>query len=107
MKKPIMIILALIMLAGAIFVSYSLTSQKNSPLAEQEEVITAFANTSKEYTVKEFNDKVAIFATGEGSPDLILDVYVFTLPEADRKMLSAGFRVSKSEITGVIEDYTG
>ncbi len=58
------------------------------------------------YTVKEYRGKIGIFEAGKEEPSAVLDVFVFTLPERDRKMLKDGFSVSEEEIFGVIEDYT-
>ena len=72
---------------------------------ENSSYVEAF-NEYEIYTVKEYCGKIGIFVQGKDAPSAVLDVYVFTLPEADRKMLNEGFDVSEAEIYSVIEDYT-
>ena len=60
------------------------------------------------YTLREYDGKIGIFAAGDAEPIRVLDVYVFTLPEADRLALRTGIRVYSSEaLRSLIEDFTG
>ncbi len=68
--------------------------------------ISAF-NESALYTVKEYGGKIGIFSGGNDTPETVLNVFVFTLPESDRSMLKEGFEIDEKSICSVIEDYTG
>ncbi len=60
-----------------------------------------------EYTVKSYEGKIGIF-TDNGTLVRVIDVYIKTLPKADRNLLEKGFIVTnESELRSVIEDYTG
>ena len=96
MRKYILIILI------AVSAVISLLSYTETPPITE----TAFVE-SENYTVKEHFGKIGIFEEGAQTPLTVLDVYVFTLPEADRILLSEGFTVDRSSLQSVIEDYTG
>ena len=75
---------------------------------ETEENIEKEETTSPEnkYLIKEYKGIVAIF-TAEGELLRELDVYVKTLPEKDRSMLSYGIKVKDDiELYSLIQDYT-
>ena len=60
------------------------------------------------YTLREYRGKIGIFEEGKSTPLQVLDVYVFTLPEADRASLRTGIRViSDDALRSLIEDFTG
>ena len=59
------------------------------------------------YTVREHNGKIGIFYSN-GTLKEILEIYVKSLPEADRHLLREGFEViGAKQLNGIIEDYTG
>ena len=71
-------------------------------------VEAAVTSTVSLYTLREHEGKIGIFESGEATPLQILDVYVFTLPEADRLALRSGIRVYSSDaLRSLIEDFTG
>ncbi len=59
------------------------------------------------YTVKKSEEKIGIFDVKRGDRIMLIETYVFTLPDSDKIMLEEGFEVKLSEITHIIEDYTG
>ncbi len=105
MRKIILSSIAAVLLFSSYIMSYKLTSTKG-PEPKKAEAVLTFSSYDK-YTVKEYNDKIAIFKENCDDPVKSLDVYVFTLPESDRKMLKNGFEIIEDEIESVIEDYTG
>ena len=123
----IMAIYSAIML-GLLAILWFVTSEKSStPHAEEtantpveKEYIYLNADTSNTesndsslensldeiYTVKEYLEKIGIFDS-EGRLLQILEVYIKTLPEADKRLLREGFEVSgKKQLNSIIEDYT-
>lgn len=58
------------------------------------------------YTVKEYFGRIGIFKS-DGALIRVLEVYVKTLPEADKRLLGEGFEiVGKKQLNSIIEDYT-
>ncbi len=67
--------------------------------------IQAYEN--ERYVIGVYEQKVAVFAQGDGVPIEIYDVYVSTLPENDQKELKKGVEVyGKAKLKLLIEDYT-
>ena len=59
------------------------------------------------YTVRAYEGKIGIFSEEEKLLK-VLDVYIKTLPKADREMLEKGFYIiGEEELNSIIEDYTG
>jgi hypothetical protein len=59
------------------------------------------------YEVREYNGKIAVLTTSDGSIAQILDVYVFMLPETDKAELTSGIPLySDTELLSIIQDYT-
>ncbi len=57
-----------------------------------------------DYEVKEYNGRIGVFE--DGSLLYTLDVYVFTLPKSDQKLLSDGIKAeSKEELNRILEEY--
>ena len=58
------------------------------------------------YTVREYFGRIGIFKS-DGALMQVLEVYVKTLPEADKRLLGEGFEiVGKKQLNSIIEDYT-
>ncbi len=73
---------------------------------EQETQETEFDTEEQIYTVREHMDKIGIF-TADGTLYTVIDVYVKTLPEADRRLLEEGIEiVGKKQLGQLIEDYS-
>ena len=59
------------------------------------------------FIVREYKGKIGIFLDN-GELYQIIDVYVKTLPKADRDLLEEGIEIkSTDELRDIIEDYTG
>ncbi|HOJ36483.1 MAG: hypothetical protein GXY95_06045 [Clostridiales bacterium] len=59
------------------------------------------------YTVRAYEEKIAVFVEDETVPSQILDVFLFSLPPADAEILENGITVYGEEsLARVIEDYT-
>jgi len=72
---------------------------------QQRPAVACSVNT---YILREYEGKIGIFSADETLPDEILDVFVFTLPDADRQALRCGIRVySEEALQRLIEDFTG
>lgn len=59
------------------------------------------------YTLGEYNGKLALFKRGYSMPVEIYDVYLSSLPDAERSKIKNGITAqSDEEILKIIEDYT-
>lgn len=70
---------------------------------------TETETTEKEkiYLVREHMNKIGIFDES-GTLIKVLEVYVKTLPEADKRMLDEGFEImGEKQLNAIIEDYDG
>ena len=99
MKKLIIWAASVLFLAASFLISNSLTSDAE-PAA-----VPAFSESAV-YRVKEYSEKIGIFTDGKNEPEQIINVFVFTLPERDRELLSNGFDVTEESLMSVIEDYS-
>lgn len=60
-----------------------------------------------EFTLLEYDGKIGVYDSDSYELLEILDVYVVTLPDADKKMLEGGIGAeSAKELVSLIEDYT-
>ena len=101
------------------FTSNSETSQENSENSSVNTVISlaeaasSERNTAKRsddsetiYTIRTYKGKIGVFRGGSESPSQTVDVPVSTLPQSDRKALSAGITVTgKDALRRALEDY--
>ena len=75
--------------------------EESQPVFENTTVTT---NEDKIYTVKEFNGKIGVYLNGDFQYDL--DIYVSTLPEKDKQLLSKGIiATSEQELNEIISVY--
>lgn len=73
-------------------------------LESEEESVTDARNF---YTVRSYEGKIGVFSDS-GKLIEVIDVYIKTLPEADRRQLEEGFIIeSEDELRSLVEDYTG
>lgn len=80
--------------AGTEAVSQSYTASESS------------VDTVDYYVLREYNGKIGIFIGDDTEPELIKNVRVSSLPEADRRLLAQGIQVSdRKELNRLIEDY--
>ena len=74
---------------------------------EPQDTETEAHNAEKVYTVCEHMEKIGIFDEN-GTLIMVLEVYVKTLPEADKRILQEGFQViGTKQLNAIIEDYDG
>ena len=60
------------------------------------------------FLVKEYLGQIGIFSLESGEIRYVIERYIKTLPEADKRLLGEGFVViGMSGIYSIIEDYTG
>lgn len=73
--------------------------EQNQPVFDETVV-----DLEKTYTLKEYNGKIGVYEND--SLMYVLDTYVFTLPEKDKKLLNSGISVStKEELYKLLELY--
>ena len=62
---------------------------------------------AEKYVLREYCGRIGIFTDSQDTPTEVLGVYVFTLPEADRKALEIGIAVfDRDSLRALIEDFT-
>jgi len=65
---------------------------------------TENSDAEEEYLIKEFNGKIGVYKNGDFQ--YMLDVFVFTLPEYDKKLLSQGIKASsEQELNDILSSY--
>jgi len=83
---------------------YDHAAQVVNPLSA---LITAQAEPEYLYIIREYEGRVAVFARGQSTPEMILERLVHHLPSYDRIQLREGvFVFSEVELQERIEDYT-
>ncbi len=131
-KKPLFILIFYVLAMLAVCFVSVYTIKKASVVTDNAETIDSSDNTSditqivyvtltpsvsteqstqttgnSYWLVKEYEKRVAIFLE-DGTLFDVLEVYVKTLPEADRRMLGEGIVIeTEDELRSIIEDYTG
>ena len=63
--------------------------------------------TETYYRVREYKGKIGVFDDETNDLVKMIDVFVFTLPENDKRILFEGYSVERDMLNSVIEDYTG
>ena len=65
------------------------------------------APTEEGWIMQAYSDRIGIFKP-DGTLLHVLDTYIKTLPEADRRLLGEGIPIqTRAELYALIEDYTG
>lgn len=73
-----------------------------SPTTEQ----TDATEEERVWIIREYEERIGVFSEG-GELVKVIDVYTKTLPEADRRLLREGIRVtSEKQLYSIIEDYS-
>ena len=73
-----------------------------SPTTEQ----TDATKEERVWIIREYEERIGVFSEG-GELVKVIDVYTKTLPEADRRLLREGIRVtSEKQLYSIIEDYS-
>ncbi len=109
----------LILILSCVFLIRALRrGQTPSPLPKDTEYIYIYVTDNAEsdsadetevsgWIVKEYSEKIGIF-TQDGTLVQVLDTYVKTLPETDRRLLGEGIYIeTRAQLNAIIEDYTG
>lgn len=100
-------LLALFMAASVMtcmFITDSKIQKFNDSIKDVSIPVIETSDEKTYYEVKEYNGKIGVFENG--SMVYTLDVYVFTLPEGDKKLLSVGIRAdSQEELYRILEEY--
>ena len=113
-KKRIVCLIFSLLSVTACFFLLSLTlasvlhANTSSPPAAPEtaEYVQASQFESK-YVVASYKNKVAVYSNGSIEPTEVFDIYISSLPEADRDLLVKGIEVdSDDELYKMIEDFT-
>ncbi len=74
---------------------------------ERKEAETTSPHQNTQYTVKDYNGKIAVFENDNTYPKNVYDSYTSVLPENDQKRLREGIIVSNTaDLQRIIEDYT-
>lgn len=112
-KYFVLTILLLTTIMLILFISSYLLSNKRIKSIEggaYENVITVFKEESEEassndkYIIKDFNGKIGVYKNND--IQYTIDVYIFTLPEKDKNLLSQGIEVSsEQEIEKILSCY--
>jgi len=71
--------------------------------------VSADGNGEKQpkYILKEYEGRIGVYKEDSAIPAQVLDVYVFTLPEADRISLKTGITVcGENTLQKLIQDFT-
>lgn len=64
------------------------------------------ASAEPSYLLGEYNGRVSVLSPDTREPEMIFDIFVRTLPDADQELLRQGIRVATyEELTRLIEDY--
>lgn len=103
----VIITLMLILFFTSFFMMNNRISTLHEAKSEQDSPVfndTPNVTEETEYLIKEFENKIGIYKNGDFQ--YLLDVYVFTLPEYDKKLLHQGITVSsEQELTDILSSY--
>lgn len=104
----IMAICVILFLTIFLMLNNRITKLHETKQNEQQPVFNETASdeteADDEYVIKEFDGKIGVFKNGDFQ--YMIDVYVFTLPEYDKKLLSQGIKVSsEQELNDVLSSY--
>ena len=104
----IMAICVILFLTIFLMLNNRITKLHETKPNEQQPVFNETASdeteADDEYVIKEFDGKIGVFKNGDFQ--YMIDVYVFTLPEYDKKLLSQGIKVSsEQELNDVLSSY--
>ena len=110
-KQFILSIMLLVGLTITLFIGlFTLLNNKiekiSLKISDPTEIYIETSKTVEEtdYLVKEFNGKIGVYLNGDFQYDL--DIYVITLPEKDKQLLSEGIRASsEQELNEIISTY--
>ena len=94
-------ILAAAVLVSGIMISLTIMAGRSQARAAGE-------NVTYQYVLKSFENKIAVYEKGKGTPIKILEVPVDTLPYLEQSALENGVQIrNEEELRKTIEDFTG
>ena len=107
LKNKLKGILAAISIFSLIYIPLDHNAEPISYYYEPEIKTNNTSTTNREYTVKEFNGKIAVFENSNTTPLYILDSpFTRDLPKADRELLQNGIKATtEEELNKILEDY--
>ena len=99
-----------IIITSVILPSLPKTMAKDNIDADTQSVAQDESENSEDeidsYIISEYNGKIAVFKKLSAEPLFVSDVYVSSLPQADKELLKEGIEVrTKKELNRLIEDY--
>ncbi len=102
MKKKIeTLLLAMIFIISSIMLIISCKTTGDNKKADSDKTTVSF-----EYTVKEFNGRVAVFEYGEILPFQILDCPISSLPQSEADKIITGIDIAnEQQLQNLIEAY--
>ncbi|MBQ2774369.1 MAG: hypothetical protein IJF40_00575 [Clostridia bacterium] len=66
------------------------------------------SQTNAQYVMRDYNGRVAVFRSGEASPDEVFDIFTSSLPKEEYERLMGGIAIQDDkELQKLIEAYTG
>lgn len=73
-----------------------------------EDAAPVFAPDTAEvaYIIRETDGKIGVFAVGSDTPEYVLNIFVFTLPEATAELLREGIECDTEGLSLLIESFT-
>ncbi len=91
------------------FLEGRISEAKNGLIAAHADTVKVSVEEDEEkYVLREYSGRIGVFEGDALTPCEVLDVYVFTLPAADRSALKVGIAVYGSDaLRALIEDFTG
>ena len=108
----ISVIIGLITVVTLFLTAFLMINNRITKLHEKETVIekpvfkdeNTDVTVEEYYTIKEFEGKIGVFKNGDFQ--YLVDVFVFTLPDEDKKSLSLGITVSsEQELLDILSCY--
>lgn len=86
--------------------SGSTAPESAAPSPAEEQPPSPSSQEAKGYVLGAFDGRVSVLSPDTGEPEMIFDIFLRTLPDADQQLLREGIRVETySELTRLIEDY--
>lgn len=116
--KNLILITGTILLAGVIISSVTGVNRSNraaelqhneqTSSMEEKPVVRAQTDTHPYYTIKSYNNRVAVFKNDDTKPYFVSDTNVNDLPRQDTKEINNGIVVAdEKKLKRLLEDYCG
>ncbi len=116
--KNLILITGTVLLAGVIISSVTGVNRNNSAAeskhngqtssTEEKHIVHAQTGTHPYYTIKSYNNRVAVFKNDDIKPYFVSDTNVNDLPQQDTEEINSGIVVAdEKKLKRLIEDYCG